>query len=182
MKIFVLLLALALPVSAMAADAAPQQAAQPKQEAETKSDAKTDAGAKPAEKDGVYTCKYYTVNLPEGWKAIIPPTDQHGATNAIFATADGSSVVTMIIGSNGGEDCQTIATMFAEQFKAPNPPVQRNGQYTFSFKSQNTTAQAYVATQEKEFMVTTIMGNQRLGKNFLSKNVTSDSWNDLLPK
>lgn len=177
MRILILLLALGLAAPACAADSAQTPPAAQKQD-----NAKPEDDGKAEAKEGEYSCKYYSVQLPDGWKAIIPPTDQHGTTNAIFAATAGTSVVTMIIGPNGGEDAQTIATMFAEQFKATNPPALKNGQYTFAFKSQNVAAQAYVATQDKEFMVTTIMGNQRAGKNFLNKNVSTKDWKDLLPK
>lgn len=132
--------------------------------------------------DGVYECKYYTVNLPDGWTAIMPPTDQLGTVNAIFATTAGSSVVTMIIGPNGGADAQTIADMFAEQFKAPKPPVLTNGQYVFYFPLQKNNAQAIIASSGDEFMVTTIAGNMQLARNFLKNAVKSERWKALFPK
>lgn len=145
--------------------------------------------AKAAEKEkaaeiakGEFACKYYKVKLPDGWTAIMPPTDQLGTVNAIFATTTGSSVVTMIVGPNGGADLRTISDMFAEQFKAPKPPALKNGQYVFSFPLQNGNAQAIVSAMGEEFMVTTIAGGLSAAQTFLKTAVSSEEWGALLPK
>lgn len=130
---------------------------------------------------GSYTCKYYTVELPDGWKAIVPPEDQLGTVNAIFATDTGSSVVTMVAGPSGGADAKTIGNMFAEQFKATRSPVANNGQYSFPFPLQNGTATAIVTSSGPNFMVTTIAGNMKAAQQFLKENVKSDNWPTLLP-
>lgn len=187
LKISVLLLSLCF--------AAPAYAAQAQSEGKAAiSDTKT---AKPAPEantgtlenkvekvvPGEYSCKYYKVKLPDDWKAIMPPTDKQGTVNAIFATNSGSSVVTIIIGPSGGADAKTIAGMFAEQFKAPNAPVEKNGLFTFGFPMQNATAQAYVATKDKDFMVITISGaNIKQAKNFIKNSIKSDTWGNLLPQ
>lgn len=132
--------------------------------------------------DNEYVCPYYKVTLPEGWKAVMPPHDQQGNISAIFATSTNGTVVTMIIGPNDGADAQTIASMFAEQFKATGKPVEKNGQYTFRFQMQNGAAQAWVGTQGAVFMVTAVSGNTRQGQDFLRRAVSSDQWGDLLPK
>lgn len=132
--------------------------------------------------DNEYVCPYYKVTLPEGWKAVMPPHDQQGNISAIFATSTNGTVVTMIIGPNDGADAQTIASMFAEQFKATGKPVEKNGQYTFRFQMQNGAAQAWVGTQGAVFMVTAVSGNTRQGQDFLRRAVSSEQWGDLLPK
>lgn len=132
--------------------------------------------------DNEYVCPYYKVTLPEGWKAVMPPHDQQGNISAIFATSTNGTVVTMIVGPNDGADAQTIASMFAEQFKATGKPVEKNGQYTFRFQMQNGAAQAWVGTQGAVFMVTAVSGNTRQGQDFLRRAVSSDQWGDLLPK
>lgn len=131
---------------------------------------------------GEYTNKYYTVKLAQGWKAIVPPEEQLGNVNAIFATDTGSSVVTMVAGPSSGEDAHTIAKMFAEQFKARKQPQLENGLYTFQFPIQNTMATAYVASYDGNFMMTYIAGNIRSGQKFIRECISSQSWPGLLPK
>lgn len=129
-----------------------------------------------------FSCKYYKVKLPSGWKAIVPPEEQLGNVNAIFATETGSSVVTMVAGPSSGEDAQTIASMFAEQFKSRKPPVLSNGMYTFQFNIQNSLATAYVASYDGNFMLTYIAGNMKPAQKFIREAITSDTWPGLLPR
>ncbi len=192
MKILFLLLALSIAVPAFAAQTPaenPEQTGADKSVGQApaknnKADSTPEA-AKPEKKnenDGEFACKYYTVKLPDSWKAIMPPTDKQGTVNAIFAGSAGTPVVTIIVGSSGGADVKTIAGMFAEQFKAPKPPVEKNGVLSFSFPLQNTTAHAYVAAQDKVFMVTTISGNARQARDFIKKSITSENYSALLPQ
>lgn len=128
----------------------------------------------------VLTCRYYTVSLPDDWKALMPPTENQGMTRAIFAKAAGSSVVTMVVAPRGVADAKTIAGMFAEQFKADKPPVEKNGQYTFTFTRQGIPSQAWVATDGDVFMVTTITGNRKEAQTFLKERVKSAEYGKLL--
>lgn len=134
--------------------------------------------AHPAE----YTCKYYSVKMPEGWQAIVPPEDQMGNINAIFATNTGGTILTMVAGPSSGEDAQAIANMFAEQFKAKDTPVLKNGLYTFKFPVQNAMATAWVASYDGNFMMTYIVGSIKEAQKFIRENITSESWPGLLPK
>lgn len=129
-----------------------------------------------------YSCKYYAVKLPDGWRAIVPPEETLGNVNAIFATDTGNTVVTMVAGPSGGEDAQTIASMFAEQFKAAKQPVLKNGQYTFQFPIQNATASAWVAEYDGVFMMSYIAGNTRQGLNFVKSSIKSSGYPGLLPQ
>lgn len=151
-------------------------------EAQTAEQAKEEPVQGEPKSPGEYECKYYKVTLPDDWKAIIPPTDQQGTINAIFATNTGNTVVTLIVGPNGGADTRSIAAMFAEQFKASKPPVDKNGQFSFTFPIQNGTAQAIVSGSGPDFMVTTIAGSNRLAQNFLRDNVHSENYAGLMPK
>lgn len=154
-----------------------------KTEAEHKDEtAKKEESAEKALPPGEYDCKYYTVKLPEGWTAVMPPKEHVSTVNAIFATDMGGTVVTMIIGPSGGADLQTIAEMFAEQFKAIKPPVLKNGQYSFLFPLQGATAEAFISSLNDVFMVTTMVGNAREAKNFLKNSVRSEKWESLFPK
>lgn len=187
MKILILLLVLVVvsPVLAAEAPAAPDSAPAAGGAPGTATTEKGDKAGKEEKKDvvpGEYSCKYYTVKLPDDWKAIMPPTDKQGTVNAIFATSTGTAVVTIIIGPSGGADAKVIADMFAEQFKAPKPPVEKNGSFSFTFPMQNATAEAYVSTQDKDFMVTTISGNVRQAKNFIRNSIVSDTWGPFLPQ
>lgn len=195
MKIILLLLALCLCTpAAYSGAAAPKQtpAAQPAPEAAKPADAAQPPAAQTSQPpqpalgkgahDNEYISPYYTVTLPEGWKAVMPPHEQQGNISAIFATGSNATVVTMIIGPNDGADAQTIAAMFAEQFKASGKPVEKNGQYSFKFQMQNGPAQAWVGTQGAVFMVTAVSGNLRQGQDFLRRAVASDQWRDLLPR
>lgn len=125
---------------------------------------------------------YYTVTLPEGWKAVMPPTENQGMTSAIFAKTTGGVSVTIVVGPSSGADAKTIAEMFASQFKAEKPPVEKNGQYIFTFTQQNVPCQAWVATQGDVFMVTSLAGDSKEALAFLKKNVKSADFPHLLPE
>lgn len=141
------------------------------------------AGDAAPQAPGEYVCKYYTAKLPAGWKAIVPPEEQQGNINAIFATDMGNLVVTLVGGPSGGQDAQSLAKIFSEQFKAKKEPVEsNNGLYTFQFPVLNTTATAYVASYDGNFMLTTIAGGARQGLKFIRDNIKSDTWPGLLPQ
>ena len=126
--------------------------------------------------------KYFTVNVPDGWKAVMPPTENQGMTSAIFAKATSGVSVTMVVGPSSGSDAKTIAGMFATQFKAEKPPGEKNGQYTFNFTQQGVPCQAWVATQGDVFMVTSLAGNHKEALDFIKKNVKSADFPKLLPQ
>ena len=86
----------------------------------------------PALADDVST-KYITVDLPDNWKAVMPPTENQGVTTVIFTNAAGNSTVNFVTGPNGGADLKTVAETFASQFKSLKPPVEKGGQFTFAF-------------------------------------------------
>ncbi|WP_241159342.1 MULTISPECIES: hypothetical protein [unclassified Desulfovibrio] len=140
--------------------------------------AETPAPANPGE----LSCKYYTVTMPDDWKAVMAPTENQGMTSAIFARTAGSAVVTMVVGPCGVADGKMIAGMFAEQFKAEKPPVEKNGQYTFSFTQQGMPCQAWVSTEGDVFMVTTVTGNRKEAQAFLKQHVKSADYAKLLPQ
>lgn len=175
MKIVCMIMCLLLGSTVWAAQAPADQPKEVKP-AEQVAPRETAPEARPNE----FSCKYYTVTLPEDWSAVTPPTEQQGNINAIFAANSGASVVTIIIGPNGGADALTIATMFAEQFKAHKTPVDKNGKVTFSFPNQDGNAQAIVGVQGKEFMVITLYGKYQDGKEFLRNNVKSEEFGNLL--
>lgn len=177
MRILFLILALILASPSHAADAPP--ASEAPQAAAKEAPA---ANATQAAAPGEYRCKYYTVRLPEGWQAIVAPEEQQGNVNAIFATTMGDTIVTMVGGPSGGQDAESVASIFAEQFKAKKPPVSSNGFYTFQYPVQNITANAWVASYDGNFMLTTIAGDLRRGQKFIRDNIKSDTWPGLIPK
>ncbi|WP_417291736.1 hypothetical protein [Desulfovibrio porci] len=126
--------------------------------------------------------KYFTVNMPDDWKVIMPPTENQGITSAVFAKNTSGVSVTMVVGPSSGADAKTIAGMFATQFKAEKPPVEKNGQYTFNFTQQEVPCQAWVAVQGDVFMVSSLAGNQKEALNFIKKNVKSADYAKLLPQ
>lgn len=150
--------------------------------------AESDQPAQEKPEPGVYSCAYYTVRLPEGWRAVLVPEERQGNVNAIFASANDQAIITPIVGPRGGADAATIAEMFAEQFKAQSPPVERYGQYFFSFEQTDAATghskkvDACVSTQGGQFMVTTWTGDQAQVRDFLTKSMTSDNYPDLLPR
>lgn len=197
MKILFLILSLVIAMPAWGADAAKTQSDPSAAQTEKVKDAAKETKAAPGDKNkgeeaknevktpeaGEYSCKFYTVKLPEGWKAIMPPTEQQGLTNAIFARNSGNPAVSILVGENGGADARTIAEMFAEQFKASRPPAEKNGQYTFQYSQHDgITADVTVAAGAHDFMVVTVTGNGRDARKFLRENVTSEEYKDLLPK
>jgi len=126
--------------------------------------------------------KYLSVDLPEKWKTVMAPTENQGTTTVIFSNAAGNTSVAFVTGPSGGADAKTVADMFAAQFKASKPPVEKNGQYTFAFTRQKKPCQAWVAATGDVFMVTTISGDRKAGLAFVKKHVKSDEFSALLPK
>lgn len=126
--------------------------------------------------------KYITVTLPEKWKTVMAPTENQGTTTVIFSNASGKTSVAFVTAPSGGADAKTVADMFAAQFKASKPPVERNGQYTFAFTRQKKPCQAWVAATDDVFMVTTISGDRKVGLAFIKKHVKSAEFPALLPK
>lgn len=126
--------------------------------------------------------KYISVTLPDNWKAVMAPTENQGTTTVIFSNSAGNSTVGFVTGPSGGADAKTVAQMFANQFKSPKPPVEKNGQYTFAFTQQKTPCQAWVTMDDDIFMVTTITGDRKVGMAFVKKHVKSAEYPDLLPK
>lgn len=137
-----------------------------------------------AEAPAPLTCLYFSVNLPDDWKAVTPPeTDSStGITKAHFANKGGSTTVVFIVGATAGLDAKSIAQTYADQYKATRGPVESNGQYSFSYSQQKLNCQAYITTQDDVFMFTAIMGNQREGMTFVRRQVTSTDFAKLLPR
>ena len=71
------------------------------------------------------SCKFFSVNMPDGWQAVTPPTEQMGMTNAVFVKGAGNPSVSLLVGETAGTDIQTIARIFAEQYKADKAPMQK---------------------------------------------------------
>lgn len=126
--------------------------------------------------------KYFTVNMPDDWKVIMPPTENQGITSAVLAKNTNSVSVTMVVGPSSGADAKTIADMFATQFKAEKPPVEKNGQYIFNFTQQQVPCQAWVAVQGDVFMVSLLAENKKEALDFIRKNVKSADYAKLLPQ
>lgn len=158
-----------------------------KPEKKTEESAKKPAAAAKAHSN-VYKCSYYTVHLPANWRAVLPPEEREGLVNAIFARNTNSTVISIIIGPRAGADAKMIASLFAEQFKALKDPVERNGQYVFSFvqndalEQKTITSTSCVSVEGDEFMITTWSGNQKEAQNFLKNNIESENYSKLLPK
>ena len=126
--------------------------------------------------------KYLTIDLPDNWKVVMPPAENQTTSTVIVATVSGNSTVGFIAGPGSGADAKTVAEIFAKQFKASRPPVEKNGQYTFTFLQQQTLCQAWVAAESDIFLVTTLQGDRKVGLAFAKKHVTSEDYATLLPK
>lgn len=184
MLVIVLSLVFASPVLAADAPSSSTQEAAKTDDKDGKGEAKKDAAPQnqEAKKPNEFFTPFYKVTLPEGWEAVKAPVEEQGMLNAIFANTAADVVVTMIIGPRGGADAKTIAELFAEQFKAPKPPVEKKGQYTFTFPRQEYNASAWVTTDGKEFMITTVTGDSKVALAFIHKNIVSEDYPNLLPK
>lgn len=180
MKTIIFILAFTLAIPCMAAEKADVKADEQKTEekVQTQNDVRPEADKKPGE----YYCQYYTVNLPADWQAILPPTENFGQVSAVFSKNGQNPSVTMTIAEHGSVPLKTIAEMFAEQFKAPKPPVLKKGQYIFSYTQNDVPNQVWVSTDGPLFMITAIGGNQTEGLNFLKENVKSKKYSSLFPK
>lgn len=184
MRFLLLFLALLLATPALAAEVAgPAPVGEAKLEAvPAEKQDKASEPAAPQTNPGEFVSPYFTVKLPEDWQAILPPTEQQGVLNAIFAKSSQDPIVTMIVMPHGGTDPKIIAEMFAEQFKAAKAPVEKNGQYTFAFTQGDTSSNVWVTSAEDVSMVTTISGNQKAGLEFIKKCFTSEKYARLFPR
>lgn len=135
-----------------------------------------------AKKEGTYSCQFYTVKLPDGWKAAVPPEEQQGNINALFANASGNVSITLIVGPSLGADASTIASMFAEQFKATGKIKNQDGRYSFSFVQNGLPARAIITVSRKEFMLATSRGDEKEVANFYQNALSSENYPDLMPK
>lgn len=135
-----------------------------------------------SKEDNEYKCEFYTVTLPKGWRAILPPTEEVGNINAIFADSSNAIVITIIIGPRLGSDASEIAAIFAEQFKATEPPEKKNDQYLFYFPQNGATARAIVKVDGNFFLIATTIGNEREIKKFFSNNIKTEHYTGLIPR
>ena len=174
-------LALCLAVPALAAEKAAEGGAAPAANASDKAPEASETTPAPKGPEQL-SCKYYTVTMPDDWKAVMAPAENQGMTSAIFARTADTAVVNMVVGPRGVADGKTIAGMFAEQFKAEKAPVEKNGQYTFSFTQQGAPHQAWVGTDGDVFMITMITGNRKEAQAFIKQHVTSADYPKLLPQ
>ena len=134
------------------------------------------------ENAGVFSTKYYTVRLPDDWKALSEPAENQGLNVAVFSQKSGNTMVTLMAAANHGESAKTIAGLFAEQFKSGRAPVEKNGQYTFNFLSQNKQRQAWISCEGDSFMLAIIYGNRSEAMDFIRKNISSKNYPGLLPR
>lgn len=152
--------------------------------AQEKKTPEKDSAQAPAKKEvpGEYVCKYFTVRLPDDWKAYLPPTEQQGMLSALFGKDNQSSTVALTITPHGGIDLMEVAEMFAQQFKAQKPPVEKNGQYVFNITRNELPGKVWVSCQGPLVMVTAISGNQKEGLNFIKNNISTENYKDLFPR
>ncbi|MDO5483289.1 MAG: hypothetical protein Q4F27_00105 [Desulfovibrionaceae bacterium] len=130
----------------------------------------------------ILSCPYFSVDLPDGWQVVTPPAENQGMTSAVFVRGTGNISVSLLAGDTGGADIKTIAGIFAEQYQAKSPPALKNRHYVFNFTRHDKPCQAWIAVQDNIFMVTTLVGNPRMGLRFIKKSVTSKAYPGLLPQ
>lgn len=180
-KCFLLIIMLFSAQAVFAAESADVQ-----QNSEKTGQTKEAASAKPSltvdKPEFDYSCRYYSVKLPDGWKAYLPPTERQGLTTSIFGRENQNLTVTMVVTQHGGMDIKELSKIFADQYNASRPPVEKNGQYSFNITRNNLPAQVIVTTYGPDTMLTTITGNLRDGMNFIKNYVSSADYKELLPK
>lgn len=124
---------------------------------------------------------YFSVNVPSDWQLLQDDND-NAITLSVYATKSRDTIVTTIIGSNGRADVATIVKSFAQQYKARDSLVRKDGQGMFIFKSYDgMDSTGYVTVYDRLYMVVTVSGNVRKARNFL-KHFQSADYAELLPK
>lgn len=129
------------------------------------------------------TTKYFTVTVPDDWKAVMPPSENQGVSTAIFAKASGTLSVSFVAGPKRGADAKSIAGMFASQFKSGKAaggkkrPVylylhatERSGPGLGSHAGRRLFGDQHCGSPYKE------------GLEFVKKNVKSANYADMLPQ
>ncbi len=124
---------------------------------------------------------YFSVDVPSDWQLLQDDNDNAIALS-VYATKNRDSIVTTVVGSNGRADVATILKSFAQQYKAEESFVRKDGQGMFIFKSYDgMDSTGYVTVSDRMYMVVTVSGNMRKARNFL-KSFQSAEYADLLPK
>ena len=126
--------------------------------------------------------EYFSVDIPSDWQLLQDDNDSSSISLSVYATKSRDSIVTVIIGSNGKSDMETILKSFAQQYKAAESFVRKDGQGFFAFKSYDgMDSTGYVTMDDRLYMVVTVSGNLRKARNFLKK-FQSEENEALLPK
>ena len=74
----------------------------------------------------------YSIDLPENWQ-VIEQTEPAGLNIIVFTSKTHDAVVTLVQGSAGDSDLNTIAESFAEQYKAHEKPVYKDDVAYFNY-------------------------------------------------
>jgi len=134
--------------------------------------AKTDPAAQ------TVSTNLYSVEMPDSW-SLMEQTEPAGLNIIVFTSKAHDSVVTIVQGAAGDSDLNTIAESFAEQYKAHEKPVYKDGVASFNCSTyEGDAGSARIMVQDNQFVVATISGELRKGRLFLSR-FTSEKFDAL---
>ncbi|MDO5536938.1 MAG: hypothetical protein Q4F72_05375 [Desulfovibrionaceae bacterium] len=126
------------------------------------------------------TTDYFTIDMPDSWQRL-QDSSSNTFSISVYSTKNRDTVLTTVIGTNGGADVATITKSFSQQYRAERISV-KNGQGTFWYTSSaGIESSGYVTVQDANFMVVTVSGSLRKARVFM-KSFSSNDYADLLPK
>ena len=100
----------------------------------------------------------------------IEQTEPAGLNIIVFTSKAHDAVVTLVQGSAGDSDLNTIAESFAEQYKAHEKPVYKDDVAYFNYTTyEGDDGSARIMVQDGQFIVATMSGDLHRSRVFLSK-------------
>ncbi len=124
--------------------------------------------------------EYFSVELPDAWQRL-RESSSSSIDICVFATKNRDTLLTTMVGNNGGADLAAITRCFAQQYKATQEPVFRNDTGSFPYRNfDGTDGDVFIRLQDSLYMVVTTSGSLRKAKLFY-KHFKSKDYPDLLP-
>lgn len=123
---------------------------------------------------------YFTLDLPDGWEVVTPPTREDKTISLVVARADKKASATLIAGPTRGTRMDMIAAMFAQLFQAPQPPEQQGNVHTVPFAREGVSGRLWMTESKGIFIVYSLVGDDRDALNMVKAAVKSAQYPGLV--
>lgn len=123
---------------------------------------------------------YFTLDLPDGWDVITPPTREDKTMSLVVARADRQASVSIVAGPTRGARMDMIAAMFAQLFQAQEAPEQRGNVHTVPFARDGVSGRLWMTESRGIFIVYSLSGDERDALNMIKSAVKSPQYPGLV--